>query len=83
MSGACHDQHYWGGNSILLEREKVGGPHTPSEARRIRGCEAPEKKGESGGPPPENFYEWYANGANLGISGKFDLLFHSSAVAYF
>ena len=76
-TGACHDQNYWGGNSILLESEKVGGPHTPSEARRIRGREAPEKK------RGENLYNWYANGANLGISGKFDLLFHSLAVAYF
>ena len=83
MAGACHDQNYWGGNSILLESEKVGGPHTPSEARRIRGREAPEKKGGAGGPPPEKLYNWYANGANLGISGKFDLLFHSLAVAYF
>ena len=31
-----------------VESEKVGGPYTPSEARRIRGSEAPEKK--TGGP---------------------------------
>ena len=68
-----------------MENDKVGGPHMPSEARRIRGREAPEKKkrGGSGGPPPENLYKWYANGANLGMSGKFDPLSHSSELAYF
>ena len=49
----------------------------------FEGAKRPRKKGGSGGPPPENFYEWYANGANLGISGKFDLLLYSLAVAYF
>ena len=67
-----------------MEREKVGGARMPSEARRILGREAPEnKKGGSGGPPPEILYKWYANGANLGISGKFESLFHSLALAYF
>ena len=66
-----------------MESEKVGGPQMPSEARRVRGREAPEKKRGVRGPPPENFYKWYANGANLCISGKFDPLFHSLALAYF
>ena len=81
MQGRATTKIIGGGNSILLESEKVGGPHTPSEVRRIRGREAPEKKGGSGDPPPENLYNWYANGANVGISGKFDHLFHSLAVA--
>ena len=28
-------------------------------------------------------YKWYTSGANLGISGKFDPLFVSLALAYF
>ena len=82
-SGACHDQNYWGGNSILLESEKVGGHIRRAKRGVFEGAKRPRKKGGSGGPPPENLYNWYANGANLGISGKFDLLFHSLAVAYF
>ena len=49
----------------------------------FEGAKRPRKKGGSGGPPLENFYEWYANGANLGISSKFDLPFQSLAEAYF
>ena len=55
ISGACHDKNYWGGNSNILESEKVGGPHTPSEARRIRGREAPEKKRGVRGSSPGKF----------------------------
>ena len=49
-----------------------------SEARRIQGREWAEKKRRVRG-----FYKWYANGANLSISGKFDPLFHALALAYF
>ena len=49
----------------------------------ISNSKRPRKKGGFGGPPPENLYKWYTNGANLGISGKFDPLFYSLILAYF
>ena len=49
----------------------------------ISNSKRPRKKGGFGGPPPEILYKWYTNGANLGISGKFDPLFYSLILAYF
>ena len=49
----------------------------------ISNSKRPRKKGGFGDPPPENLYKWYTNGANLGISGKFDPLFYSLILAYF
>ena len=46
-----------------LKSENVGGPHTPSAERCIRGCKSPERT--KGGLKMQN-------GVNLGISGKFN-----------
>ena len=67
----CKSRHILYQKGILKEKKGGGGLFKR------------EKNGGSGGPPPENFYKWYANGANLCISGKFDPLFHSLALAYF
>ena len=73
-----------GGATLFFWRVKKLEGHIRRAKRGVfEGAKRPRKKGGSGGPPPENLYNWYANGANLGISGKFDLLFHSLAVAYF
>ena len=80
---------YSRGDQLFLEKgqfwklKKLEGHICRAKRGVFEGAKRPRKKGGSGGPPPENLYNWYANGANLGISGKFDLLLHSLAVAYF
>ena len=73
---------YIRGDQLFLEKghfwkeKKLEGHVCRAKRGVFEGAKRPrENKGGFGGPPPENFYKWYTNGANLGISGKFDLVF--------